>query len=129
MYSWKKALGFGLVTWLVPFIVAIPFYGPDGAPRVDIHLFKSIMIVVATFVGCSLLVKYFKGVTKDYVKTACQVGWLWFGLNIVLDLLILLPLSGLSLTDYITQIGLRYLMIPIIATAFGYILKNQSKIK
>lgn len=128
MYSWKKALGYGLVTWIIPFAVAIPFYGADGNVRVDIHLFKSIMIVLATLVGCVLLVKYFKGVTQEYVKTGCRIGSLWFALNILLDVLILLPLSGMSFGDYFAQIGLRYLMIPIIATAFGYILQGRTKV-
>ena len=53
------------------------------------------------------------------------VGLTWFGLNIVLDLLILIPMSGMTLPDYFAQIGLRYVAIPAMSTAVGAALANK----
>jgi hypothetical protein len=47
------------------------------------------------------------------------VGLLWFGINVSLDVLILVPLTKMSLPDYFGEIALRYLVIPIMAFAIG----------
>lgn len=125
MYSYKKAFLFGFLIWLVPFIVAIPFYKADRTLAVDIFLFKSIMIVVASAFGSFALVKYFKSVKDNFVKEGVLVGALWFAINIILDLIILIPMSKMSIGDYAMQIGLRYLMIPAISVGMGFVLRNS----
>jgi hypothetical protein len=47
------------------------------------------------------------------------IGVLWLAINWGLDLLILLPLSGMSAANHAEEIGLRYLLLPIIATGMG----------
>ncbi|MBI2411243.1 MAG: hypothetical protein HYV32_05120 [Candidatus Kerfeldbacteria bacterium] len=127
MTSIKKVLGFGVLTWLIPFILAFAFYTPQGEIRIDLHLFKSIMIVVASLVGSFLLVRYFKNVHKNYLKEGMRIGVLWLGMNLVLDVLLLIPMSHMSFGDYIAQIGLRYLMIPIFSIGFGMALENSQQ--
>lgn len=124
MTSIKKVIGFGLLTWLIPFIVSFAFYSPEGEVWLDIFLFKSIMIVLATLIGALFLVKYFKGVTAEYVKEGIIIGLLWLVLNLILDLVILVPMSGMMFGEYVAQIGLRYLMIPIMSIAFGMVAAN-----
>ena len=34
-----------MASWLIPFIVSIPFYGKGGVPMIDIFLLKTIMII------------------------------------------------------------------------------------
>lgn len=125
MHSYKKAFLFGFLTWLVPFVAAFAFYKRDGSLSIDIFLFKSIMIVVASAFGSFVLVKYFKSVKDNFVKEGVLVGVLWFAINIILDVIILMPMSKMSLKDYIMQIGLRYLMIPAISMGMGYALRNS----
>lgn len=124
MNSYKKAFLFGFLTWLVPFVAAFAFYKPDGTLSVDIFLFKSIMIIVASAFGSFALVKYFKSVKGNFVKEGVLVGALWWAINIILDLIILVPMSKMSIRDYVFQIGLRYLMIPAISMGMGCALKN-----
>lgn len=125
MTSLKKAFGFGVLTWLIPFVLAFAFYSPQGEIRIDLHLFKSIMIVIASLVGSRLLVRYFKTVQHNYVKEGIMIGMLWLVMNLILDFVILLPMSGMSISDYIAQIGLRYVMIPIFSVGFGKVLENM----
>lgn len=121
--SLKIAL-FGFLTWLIPFVVSFFFYSKEGQPLIDIFLFKSIMIVVGSLTGASLLVLYFRGLKKDYLKEGVIVGLAWFAINIIMDLAVLVPMSGMSIGSYFAQIGLRYIIIPIMSTAMGYVADN-----
>ena len=47
------------------------------------------------------------------------LGAYWLALNVVLDLVVLVPLARMSIVDYAHDIGLRYLLIPIMASAMG----------
>jgi hypothetical protein len=130
MKSIKKVIGFGLLTWFVPFIMAFAFYSPDGEIWIGQDLFKSVMIVVASLVGSLLLVRYFKSVQSSYLKEGVNIGLVWLAINLALDIIILLPMSKMAFDQYIAQIGLRYLVIPIMGTTFGLLLEqanNQKK--
>ncbi len=83
------------------------------------------MIVVGSFSAAFLLVSYFKVIKTDYFKEGIIVGSTWFGINILLDLLVLIPMSGMSIADYFTQIGLRYLVIPAMSITVGTALANK----
>jgi uncharacterized membrane protein YpjA len=105
--------------------VSFFFYTREGKLTIDIFLFKTIMIVVGSITGAFLLVSYFKKITVDYLKEGIIVGVVWFGINILLDLLVLIPMSGMSISNYFTQIGLRYLVIPAMSIAVGTTLANK----
>ncbi len=109
---------FGLLTWIIPFAASIPLIGKDGQPIVPQGVFKSLMIVIGSAVGAWLLVLVFRQ------RPTCRypslvVGLLWLAINIGFDLLILVPLTGMNLTDYAGEIALRYLAIPIMAIAIS----------
>ena len=125
MNKYVRNVLYGFLAWLIPFIASFFFYSREGKLTIDIFLFKSIMIVVGSFSAAILLVSYFKNINVDYFKEGIIVGMIWFGISIVLDLLILIPMSGMSITDYFMQIGLRYLAIPAISIAVGTALKNK----
>jgi hypothetical protein len=46
------------------------------------------------------------------------VGLLWVGINVGLDLAVLIPLAKMCLPDYFGEIALRYVVILIMAIAF-----------
>lgn len=62
-------------------------------------LFKSIMVVFGTLVAIFLLTRLFRRVPLSQAS-ALLVGVIWLAINWGLDLLILLPMSGMSTTDY-----------------------------
>lgn len=117
----------GFLTWLIPFIVSFFFFTPNGTPLIDITFFKSIMTVLGCLVGVLLLIQSFTKIKTNYLKESIKIGLIWFLMNIVLDLIFLLPLGKLTLMDYITQIGIRYINIPIISIGMGYLAKNIQK--
>ncbi len=79
---------YGFLAWLIPFVASFFFYTREGELTINILFFKSIMIVVGSF----------------------SAGSTWFGIKILLDLLVLIPMSGMSIADYFTQIGIMYLL-------------------
>ncbi|MBA2862869.1 hypothetical protein [Methanococcus maripaludis] len=121
--NYLKCGFFGLLTWLIPFVLSFLFYSESEGLLIDIFLFKSIMIVVSGLVGVSLLIIYFKDIHKDYLIEGIFVGVSWLVINLILDILILIPMSGMTFIDYFSQIGLRYLIIPTISIAMGFLLK------
>ena len=125
MNKYVRNVLYGFLAWLIPFIASFFFYSREGKLTIDIFLFKSIMIVVGSFSAAILLVSYFRNINVDYFKEGIIVGMIWFGINIVLDILILIPMSGMSITDYFMQIGLMYLAIPAMSIAVGTALKNK----
>ncbi|NJD51451.1 MAG: hypothetical protein FIB07_01125 [Candidatus Methanoperedens sp.] len=125
MNKYVKNVLYGFLAWLIPFVASFFFYSREGKLTIDIFLFKSIMIIVGSFSAAILLISYFRNVNVDYLKEGIIVGVVWFGINIVLDLLILIPMSGMSITDYFMQIGLRYLAIPAMSIAVGTALENK----
>ena len=125
MNKYLKNILYGFLAWLIPFVASFFFYTREGELTIDIFLFKSIMIVVGSFSAAFLLVSYFKKIKADYFKEGIIAGLTWFGINIILDLLILIPMSGMSIADYFTQIGIRYLAIPAMSIAVGTALENK----
>ncbi len=125
MNKYLRIILFGLLTWLIPFVSAFFFYTREGKLSIDIFLFKSIMIVVGSISGAILLISYFRKINSSYFKEGVTVGFIWLGINILLDLLVLIPMSGMSIADYFTQIGLRYLVIPAMSIAIGTALSNK----
>ena len=125
MKKYLRNILYGFLAWFIPFAASFFFYTREGELTIDIFLFKSIMIVVGTFSAAFLLVSYFKKINTEYFKEGIIVGLTWFGINILLDLLILIPMSGMSIADYFTQIGIRYLAIPAMSIAVGTAVENK----
>ncbi len=125
MNKYLKIVLYGFLAWLIPFIASFLFYSREGGLTIDVFLFKSIMIIVGSISAAFLLISYFKRVDADYLKEGIMVGVIWFGINILLDLMVLIPMSGMLITDYFTQIGLRYLVIPAMSITVGATLANR----
>jgi uncharacterized membrane protein len=129
MNKYLKIGLFGFLTWLIPFLVGFLFYSPQGQLVIDALVFKAIMIVVGSITGATLLVLYFKKIDKDYLPEGIILGAVWFALNILLDLLILVPISKMAIGTYFAQIGGEYLTIPTMSIAMGLVAKAASEKK
>jgi uncharacterized membrane protein YpjA len=117
----------GAGTWIIPFLVSLLFYTGEGRLITTIFLFKTVMIVVGSAVGAALLVLYFREVRQKFLLEGITVGFAWFAINIVLDLVVLLPMYGNVFEAYLAEIGLRYLMITSMAIAVGFALENKKR--
>jgi hypothetical protein len=116
---------YGFLAWLIPFVISIFFYTKEGGLTIDVFFFKTIMILVGALSAAILLILYFKKINTDYLKEGIYVGLTWFIINILLDLLVLIPMSGMSITNYFIQIGLRYLVMPVMSIMVGIVLANK----
>ncbi len=126
MNKYLKMIGFGLLTWLIPFIASFLFFDASTQKlTIDETFFKSIMIVLSCLVGVILLLKYFADVKEKYLQEALQISAVWLFINWLLDFVILLPMSKMDASTYFMQIGMRYLMVPIIA--FGMAKMKEGK--
>ena len=123
---WRRRLAGAFLTWLVPFVCAIPFYGPAGLV-IDQQLFKSIMIVIGSITAAILIVWCFRPVEKNFTHEAIITGIVWLIANWLLDLIVLVGLLGMTLPDYAAQIGLRYLVIPAMVIAAGVVADEAGK--
>jgi hypothetical protein len=119
-----KVAAYGLLSWLVPFIASFLFFGKSGQPMLPISLIKSIMILIGASLGGVLLFRLFKEFPPS-LRSGIAIGSLWFFMNILLDLSILVPMTKMNFGKYFLEIGLRYLLIPIMAGAMGAVGSQQ----
>lgn len=127
MKSIKKALIFGFLSWLVPFVASFFFFSPKGGLLINQLLFKNIMIVVGSFFAAFLIIKYFKIVDKNYLREGLLLGLLWLAINLILDILILVPMGKMPMEKYFIEIGVAYLMIPAMTIVAGKVLEAKNK--
>jgi len=117
MVSFRKALLFGLIVWAVPFGVAWTIYPIHESWRA---LFESIMPVVIAATVVLLALFYFRKVTHGCFREGALLGAIWFAMSFVIDLFMF---SGgpmrMSFREYVGDVGLTYLMIPLITTGLG----------
>lgn len=123
---WGRRLIGGVLSWLVPFLAAVPFYSRNSELVVDLALFKSIMIVISSITAAILIIWFFKNVRVSYTHEAIITGLVWLAMNWVLDAIVLVGLLGMPAGDYLTQIGIRYLMIPAIVIAAGVVAEDAT---
>ena len=122
-----RLFGFGILLWLIPFLVSFLLYTPAGTPVVGIAFFNSIMGIILIAVAAVLLYKYFRHITVNYLGEAIKVGVIWFLISVVLDVLILVPFTKMDLGNYAANIALGYVTIIVMALFAGYLLESKGE--
>jgi hypothetical protein len=104
-----------VATWAVPFLVSVPLVGPEGTLRLPFLVFKAVLVtvLVATAVLAARWLLRHAGPVRTGVAAA--VGAAAALLNVVLDLLVLVPLTRPAPLEYVTQVALAYVLIPAVA--------------
>jgi len=120
----KWIIGFGILIWLIPFLASFPIIGLRETNRA---LFESIMPVVLTITVVIFTALYFFKVENNYFSEGLISGIIWFIICIIIDLIMFLPESPMqmTITDYLMDIGLTYLIIIFIPIGIGYILDKK----
>ena len=121
MREFLRIIGYGILTWLIPFLISVPLYSHNGELLIDQDLFKSIMIVSGSVIGAILIIRFFRTQSCCFFRAGCILGIVWLLVNWILDILILIPLGGYSFRSYFLQIGLRYLVIPVMTIMAGIV--------
>ena len=117
LLNWRLAL-LGALSWLIPFVAAIPFFDHTGVLVIEQTLFKSLMVVIGGASGVVLLALAFRR-TPPTMASGAVLGAYWMAMNLILGAVVLMPMSGMSVSLYLSDIGLRYLLLPIMGAAMG----------
>lgn len=115
MFNIPKFLLVAFLCWLVPFVVSLPIFGPDGQLLINFWLFKALMVVVLSLTAfLSLRWFYRRASLTASPSQALLIGVGILFSNVALDSVTILQLNPLPLVSYGSQIGLVYLLfIPI----------------
>lgn len=116
---------FGFLIWILPFMVSFLIFGfhEDYRP-----LFESIMAVTVTLVVVIFSILYFTKPDKGYLKEGIIIGIIWMMICLFIDLIIMVLLESpmqMPIGDYMMDIGVIYLIIPVITIGFVIILKKR----
>jgi hypothetical protein len=123
MKSMKRALLYGFLLWLIPFIVGFLAFPLRETER---PLFETIMAVTVTLAVVILSVLYFGKMDRGYFNEGITIGILWFVISIVIDLLMFMwgPMK-MSFLNYMYDIGFTYLIYPTVTIGFGSLLQRK----
>ena len=117
MASIRRALILGFLVWLIPFVVAVAVFPVKAWSR---SLFESIMAVTLALPVVLFSVLYFRRVREGFLREGIVLGLIWFAINVAIDLpLMLNPPINYTLAEYIMDIALTYLMIPVITVGIA----------
>lgn len=119
----EKALLYGFLVWLIPFVVAFLIYPIHETNR---PLFESIMPVLITFCVVLFSLIYFRNIETQHLREGVLLGVIWFFISLVIDLFMFMegPMK-MEFLDYMADIGVTYILIPIITIGYGLIAKRS----
>ena len=117
MASWRRAVWLGLLVWLVPFVVSFALAPVRASWR---PLFESIMPVVVSAVVVACGLRYLRKAFRVSIGEGLALGILWLAISVLIDLpLMLSPPIRMPAVEYAADIGLTYLMMPIITAGLA----------
>jgi hypothetical protein len=116
--GWKTIIGYGVIVWLVPFVLSFALYTPDGQPRFSEDLFESVMAISLAGITSLLGYRLFSR-GADVIASGLVVGVVWLAISVVFDLGMIVAAFAMPLDKYAVDVALSYLMIPAITTAIA----------
>jgi len=106
-----KLVGYGVLSWLIPFLVGY-FLCKVTAPLMQVITILTISV---------LLVLYFQSIKKISLNESIIAGLVWLVINVGLDLLVLvLNKTRIVWNTYLLNDFIVHLAIPIIAITLGF---------
>ncbi len=127
MTSLRRAHILGVWVWFVPFLVAFLIFPLRESSR---PLFESIMPVALAAIVVVLAGWYFGRGTQASLREGLLLGVLWLGISVVIDAPLMLLGGPMQMTigEYLDDIGVTYLMIPVITSGMAAALARASKV-
>lgn len=118
MGSLRRAVLYGVTVWLVPFVVAFLIFPLRASNR---PLFESIMPVAIALVVVVLAVSQVRRAGRASIRDGVLLGVLWLVISTAIDAPLMLLGGPMRMTigQYVADIGVTYLMIPIITTGIA----------
>lgn len=124
MTSLGKAVLSGAGVWAVPFVVAFLIFPLRQSAR---PLFESIMPVAVAGATVGFAVPYFRSVGTAFIREGLGLGLLWLLICAAIDAPLMLFGGPMKMTvgQYVADIGVTYLMIPVITLGMGAVLAQS----
>ncbi len=117
MRSFKKAIGLGILVWLVPFVVAVLVFPFHDSWR---SLFESIMAVTVAATAVFFGWLYLRSFEAIRVQDGLILGVFWWILCVAIDLpLVTAGPMEMTVMEYFADIGLTYVSIPVITAGLA----------
>lgn len=126
MSRYLKILAFGFLTWLIPFIVSFAVFPLRASQRA---FFETIMAVAVTAVAVFFSVLYLRRASAPFLREGVLIGCAWFIINLLIDLPLFMLDSPMQMAfaDYMMDIGLTYLIYPVVSVGCGYLLDQKEQ--
>jgi len=117
--KWKIGILYGFLLWLIPFIVSFIVYPFKLA---NSPVFETIMAITLVLVGSIFFILYVKKSDNFNLTEGLKLGILFLIISIIIDLFLFMegPMK-MSFSNYMLDIGLTYLVYPILGALAGYI--------
>jgi uncharacterized membrane protein YpjA len=112
MPHWRRAALLGLMSWLVPFGLALLLFPLKG---INPPLFGNVMSVIVLLTAGMLMPVYFQH-RVIFMTEALLIGILWLVINLILDYP-MFAYGPMKMTagQYYSEIGFAYLLFPAFA--------------
>lgn len=146
MQSAKKAVGYGLLVWIIPsggfFLVVLSLGITEWWTIFESIITYLLLILLKAGITIIFSRMYFQKVKHNFLKEGLLLGLLWFVMSISFDILLLLfsvlpklynssdssflsPLYYLSILSELRNLPLIYLSIPAVTVLQGHLLQKR----
>ena len=115
----KIGVIYGFLTWIITITLILMSHNSNP------YIFNIILDIIITVLSLILGINYLKSFKEDFLKEALVFGILIFIINVVLDQFyynaVGLPMNFI---EYMLNVGLIYLVYPIIIGFMGFVFDN-----
>lgn len=118
MNNIAKIVLFGTGVWLLPFALGIVIFPlQESSPA----LFDSIMAVAVSVAAVGFGLLYLRRAKSDLRSAAIRAGIFWLLIVLVIDVPLFTLGFAMPLKEYVVDIGVTYLIIPVTLYGLGII--------
>ncbi|MFH1112146.1 MAG: hypothetical protein V1712_03730 [Patescibacteria group bacterium] len=106
--NWKKAIGFGLLLWIIMFVVISVFVGFD--------IYKYIWIQIVTALIAGIISYILTGKIKPSIfSLALSYGLVWVAIGLILDLVVTTRFNAAIFSSWTLWLGyILILVVPVL---------------
>ena len=122
MKAIKTAILYGFLLWIIPFIASVAIF---PLKKSDPLFFQSLMTVFSTIAVVAATALYFRKIDGN-LREGIFLGLVFIVMSLFFDYFFFIwgPIK-MSLPDYIKEIGLNYLVYPMITISTGFLLSYK----
>lgn len=123
MNKYLKLLLLGLLPWAIPFLASFMVWDvAANVPSISLPWFYTLMSFTGVIGFVLAAYPYFKNIKQNSVAEGWTVGIIWYIEMVLLDMIFLIWLMQMPLTDYY-HVFFGYLNVIIMSATIGYLKK------